>query len=343
MDNLRINFDGGQLHTGTGAQGWWHQHGCLIRERDNAAMKAYADDGLWLTQIIDYERREAAHPTSIRPPVGHLAAPVNDGTTPLQSGERIRLPDSYTVIKRGERVVEAMAAIQEPVPVTNEARDPTEDERVEGMRKALLHIIGDLPMPTEDPWERCRRIAAGALGYDVPDPLPRPTSPVVREPIYDGGPDHLAALARDRDAWSAQCAALVTERDKLLRHVEQADDLRIDLARERDAVRAQMATFVRRGVSMPPTGDFDAHLIWWPDELPIPYFEGEQGQRQTREVLLLQGQIATRDATIADLNSQLAAFKASNVTPVPDPPKLVHNPFKHREREPWRMGPEGIE
>lgn len=39
------------------------------------------------------------------------------------------------------------------------------------LRTALLRIIGDEPGPHEDPYERCRQIAADALGYPAPAPM----------------------------------------------------------------------------------------------------------------------------------------------------------------------------
>lgn len=39
------------------------------------------------------------------------------------------------------------------------------------LRTALLRIIGDEPGPHEDPYERCRQIAADALGYQAPAPM----------------------------------------------------------------------------------------------------------------------------------------------------------------------------
>lgn len=37
-------------------------------------------------------------------------------------------------------------------------------------RAALLHILGDIPSPMEDAYERCRKMAAAALGFREPVP-----------------------------------------------------------------------------------------------------------------------------------------------------------------------------
>lgn len=42
---------------------------------------------------------------------------------------------------------------------------------VTDLRDALLRIVGDKPASHEDPYERCRQIAADALGYPAPAPM----------------------------------------------------------------------------------------------------------------------------------------------------------------------------
>lgn len=44
-------------------------------------------------------------------------------------------------------------------------------DNVTYLRDALLRIVGDKPAPHEDPYERCRQIAADALGYPAPAPM----------------------------------------------------------------------------------------------------------------------------------------------------------------------------
>jgi hypothetical protein len=70
----------------------------------------------------------------------------------------------------GEETEEAAACVframhaAAPVPLVSEAEN--------ALRRALLRIVGDMPSPDEDPWERCRGIACAALGYARPKPLP---------------------------------------------------------------------------------------------------------------------------------------------------------------------------
>jgi hypothetical protein len=44
-------------------------------------------------------------------------------------------------------------------------------EREERYRLALLHILGDQHPPNTDAWQRCREMAAEALGYSRPEPM----------------------------------------------------------------------------------------------------------------------------------------------------------------------------
>ena len=39
---------------------------------------------------------------------------------------------------------------------------------------------------------------------------------------------------------------------------------------------------VREGVDISEGDKFGGHLIWWPDELPIPQFDGEPGSRTVK-------------------------------------------------------------
>lgn len=53
----------------------------------------------------------------------------------------------------------------------------TDREAAERMRRALLRIIGDLHPPGADAYEACRAIAAEALGFPHPGPMPNRVKP----------------------------------------------------------------------------------------------------------------------------------------------------------------------
>jgi hypothetical protein len=107
-------------------------------------------------------------------------------------------------------------------------------------------------------------------------------------------------LRRERSAATAQLIeqAKQIQRLRLLSCVEDTstDQLRRELKGTRDAMdcmvraddrvidkiwreKAWLLDAVRPGVSVEPGDTFDAHLIWWPDELPVPVAVGEQGSR----------------------------------------------------------------
>lgn len=197
----------------------------------------------------------------------------------------IRKPVSYTVSQGervtgagalpGERVVEAMAAIQEPVPV------------------AVSPFM--LSSAALDDLEAIMLSGPGSVTYQqVPDVKPIMHYNVALDevrPVTQAEFDELVAICNrfrtERD--EARADAIATGQ-KLLAHAKAVDHI------------------------------------------------AELSRRMER----LECTIIDKDTRIAELKTELAAFKASNVAPA-DPKPLAHDPFQYTERkEPWRMGPEGI-
>jgi hypothetical protein len=68
-----------------------------------------------------------------------------------------------------------------------------------------------------------------------------------------------------------QAAELASLKEKNARLVRQ-----VGIAAKRVS---DMEAMIRPGVSIAEGTGYDCHLIWWPDELKIPYADGQQGQR----------------------------------------------------------------
>ena len=49
-----------------------------------------------------------------------------------------------------------------------------------------------------------------------------------------------------------------------------------------DPPRQAVAALVREGVDISEGDKYGCHLVWWPDELPIPQFDGERGSRTVK-------------------------------------------------------------
>lgn len=80
--------------------------------------------------------------------------------------------DLDTIHRRVHGLSPVMVSGVAPDPMASHgAAQPYHSGGEEALRHALLHILGDMPSPLENPWERCRGIAAEALGYQKPDPM----------------------------------------------------------------------------------------------------------------------------------------------------------------------------
>lgn len=78
------------------------------------------------------------------------------------------------------------------------------------------------------------------------------------------------ACGRSAQNWLAQARLFTSPADAR----PEATAVRV-LEAECDRLRA----LVRSGVNVDPGDTFGGHLIWWPDELPVPLAVGEQGSR----------------------------------------------------------------
>lgn len=106
---------------------------------------------------------------------------------------------------------------------------------------ALLHILGDTPMPYEDHYERCRRTAANALGYQDPDPMELAAREVPT--YYDIGWDERRLVTQGIvDNMERAILKLSEERDE----IRKAKDIEIGMLRQalamKDARIAQLDT-----------------------------------------------------------------------------------------------------
>lgn len=119
------------------------------------------------------------------------------------------------------------------------------------LRTALLRIIGDEPAPHEDSYERCRHIAADALGYQAPAPMTQdftvlnvyPPAPMV-ELVPHG---ELAAL-KERDEARAEVIRLNLTVEQLLswndKHIAEKASIADELASLRRRVAERDASIV---------------------------------------------------------------------------------------------------
>lgn len=82
------------------------------------------------------------------------------------------------------------------------------------LRRALLRIVGDKPMPYEDSYERCRQMAAGALGYEIPEPM---------DMDIDLVPHGELAAIKERDEARAEIVTLKAELVTLRARVSERD------------------------------------------------------------------------------------------------------------------------
>jgi hypothetical protein len=99
---------------------------------------------------------------------------------PIGTSIQLTLPEGAGAVSGHTRVagpsrVSGSASVEY---VALEPKQPYSLGSDEALRRALLHILGDMPSPMEDAWERCREIAAAALGYAKPGPLKRDLPPV---------------------------------------------------------------------------------------------------------------------------------------------------------------------
>lgn len=320
----------------------------------------------------------------IRKPVGYLPscpfpAPAempqvystNDGTQPLEVGQRIRLPVSYAV-RRNEPP--AMGLVDFGALMT---KQPWIAERASGER--LLEAMGAIgaPAPTNGPltfrdvFEKLDRI--GALG--PVDNYERALAAAPSSPCggalgsewmaaFDDedlakmkqiGPGRITYIGVDMgagDSWSvggtidSQITPDMKERGALAIARSKPTDSFGDTACA--VFRAMMAAvsddfygnYPPRWLIGRMVAEKDAALASADQHLRERNNIFDEATRYVLELNHARQQLAARDATIADLNTRLAQFTAANVAPAD--PKPVHDPFKHRERDPRRMGPEGI-
>lgn len=85
----------------------------------------------------------------------------------------------------------------------------------------------------------------------------------------------IVKLEEERDAARQDLAVATVQVDMATRTLEARDAEWGHLRSVLDAKNEILATFrsyFRPGVSMTPGPDNNGHLIWWPDRLPIPYF-----------------------------------------------------------------------
>lgn len=82
-------------------------------------------------------------------------------------------------------------------------------------------------------------------------------------------------------AAAVRIAELEAENAKLRDPARGARDLQAAEARVTwlEAENARLRSNVRSGVNPNPSQTWTAHMIWWPDELGVPYFDGEVGHR----------------------------------------------------------------
>ena len=136
------------------------------------------------------------------------------------------------------------------------------------------------------------------------------------------------------------------------------------------AAAMRQAPLIRGGYYDPLDSErCQTSLIWWPDELAPPFFEGEIGHRSVRSSItdaavfegphaataydfmlnnpcsesLLRVALKTALATVAAKDARIAALKSELARRPPafvDPePESAHNPFRDFNHDPRRMGP----
>ena len=67
-----------------------------------------------------------------------------------------------------------------------------------------------------------------------------------------------------------------------------------------------------------------AHLMWWPDHLPVPYLEGAPGEEQIQEVVILKAQLTAWKDRCDNLEVQLRGGHSVPIAFVdPDPPSTT--------------------
>lgn len=208
--------------------------GRLVRARDDKDITAASDQRLWPRQILDFELNEGAQWTpeqieAMKQKPVWIAVDLAKGRDCSLPTHEVQVTDE--MVGRGDAWLSneggglrwppiaiadfyrAMHAVA-PVPLVSPAED--------AMRRALLHILGDMPTPAEDPWERCRGISAAALGYQKPEPMKREVAGLVptyydvgwgeRRPVTQAIVDNMKTaigkLADERDALQSQNATL---------------------------------------------------------------------------------------------------------------------------------------
>lgn len=139
------------------------------------------------------------------------------------------------------------------------------------------------------------------------------------------------ALEQERDRYIEINCRLGAENEALRDRVH-------DLARDKKALIDQSPRydpFLRPGISIEGAG-FDAHLVWWPDELHVPLFHGEQGSRTLHPVRLSAGWehcpcITTGASAMADDTGPKADYHGPNKETDPTYPahKAVHDAAEH--------------
>lgn len=90
----------------------------------------------------------------------------------------VRLPDNLPRMRPGAVLIPVHGDVLLGALTAKAAGMPTYYDTIptsgKTMHSALLRILGDMPRPDEDPYERCRAIASAALGYQKPDPMSLP-------------------------------------------------------------------------------------------------------------------------------------------------------------------------
>lgn len=196
----------------------------------------------------------------------------------------------------------------------------------EALRRALLHILGDMPLPQENAWERCRGIAAEALGYQRPAPMERPDNrpwptrdnPLgeqrQRDPVTVGPRVEVtkkmidaARLVTDEMGATDYISRFILEPIYRAMHaaapvplVSEAEDRIATLEGSRERWRNEVARLGRQACGLYATIDL-----------------------RDAQIAMLHQALAAKDARIAELKSVLAstpvAFEDPDAKPVPVP------------------------
>lgn len=331
--------------------------GVLVRVRDYASIVASADPRNWTAQIDQFEFFEGAQwPPVLVPAVKCTDKPVSVGMDLASGPDRtawasVRLPDNVPQMRPGALRPSVPGGVLRDALTAKAAGMPTYYDTIptsgKTMHSALLRILGDMPRPDEDPYERCRAIASEALGYQKPEPMQL----AGRLP---GGQS-----MRKRGLYSYEDAAGQTWRRMEDSVENDAHDMCVDsLRRERDAAIAA------KDAGVPTYYD-----IGWDERRPVTQeivdiwesgtkrLIGEQNEalvtieclqqsvravtdnyatardartmlltelaKKNGEIALLRQALAAKDARIGELKSVLActpvAFEDPDAKPVPAP------------------------